>query len=259
LPLLMRLYEAGTRRDLVASVRDEGLWRYDLAGHSAGSEARREFRIIERAEGGAPVGFLGHAPFLWSAVLAVHLYELAPGVSWLAPTPSVLRYLLATGEEYAARDGKEFGAFTFMLGTAHPVYDAIADRLPRERRPYAYYLRVPDLPGFVRHVAPALERRLAASPLAGHTGEITISFYRDGLRLAFDGGRLAAAEAWRPTVEDGGAAAFPELTFLQLLFGYRGLRELQHAFADCMVEADEPRALLGTLFPKAASDVWPVS
>ena len=53
----------------------------------------------------------------------------------------------------------------------------------------------------------------------------------------------------------GGAAAFPDLTFLQLLFGYRSFEELQYAFADC----DEAQALLTALFPKQASGVWPVA
>jgi len=66
-------------------------------------------------------------------------------------------------------------------------------------------------------------------------------------------------ESWEPTLEDEGAAAFPDLTFLQLLFGYRTLEELDDAFADCWWETDEARALLKTLFPKQPSHVWAVS
>jgi hypothetical protein len=120
-------------------------------------------------------------------------------------------------------------------------------------------LRVPDLPGFIRHIAPVLEQRLATSPLAGHSGEILLSFYRSGLRLAFEGGQVREAEPWQPTVEKGGNAAFPDLTFLQLLVGYRSLSELRYAFADCWVGKDEARALLETLFPKKPSYVWPVA
>ena len=43
----------------------------------------------------------------------------------------------AHGREYAARDGRECAIFTFLLGTEHPVYEAVANRLPRTVPPYA--------------------------------------------------------------------------------------------------------------------------
>ena len=53
-------------------------------------------------------------------------------------------------------------------------------------------------------------------------------------------------------------AMFPDLTFLQLLFGFRALEELAAAFPDCVVRTQEARALLTALFPRTPSDVWPV-
>ena len=258
LPLLVELVARQAVRSLVVCVRDEALWRYELTGRSEGSEEWRAWRIVETAAG-EPVGVLAHPGRLWGKAIVARTYELRSGFSWLAVTPSVVRSLVATGREYAARDGRECGAFSFMLGTEHPVYEAFADRLPRTDPPYAWYLRVPDLPRFLRQIAPALERRLADSPLAGHSGELKLSFYRDGLRLAFDRGRLTGVELWQPSPADEGAAAFPGLTFLQLLFGYRALHELRYAFADCWVEGDEPRALLAALFPRRPSDVLHVA
>jgi len=50
------------------------------------------------------------------------------------------------------------------------------------------------------------------------------------------------------------------LTFLQLVFGWRTLAELRHAFTDVLVNGtDETRLLLETLFPKRASNLWPIS
>ena len=85
---------------------------------------------------------------------------------------------------------KPFSTFALDLGTDHPAYQVVPDCLPRPCRPYAWYVRVPDLPDFLRHIAPALERRLEQSALAGHTGELCISFYREGLCLALERGRL---------------------------------------------------------------------
>jgi len=118
---------------------------------------------------------------------------------------------------------------------------------------------VADLPGFIRHVAPFLEERLARSIAIGHTGELKLSFYRSGVRLVFEDGRLVAVEPWRPSSADEGAAAFPGLSLLQLVFGFRTLEELRFAFPDCWARGDEPRALLGILFPKQPSDFWPVA
>jgi len=259
LPFLAQVYEHGSGRSLVACVRDEALWRYELSGRSKKNVNRRELRVIE-AEKGEPVGFLAHPTVLWKERMGATVYELKSGISWLAVTPSVVRYLWATGQEYAAQDKKqEIAAFVFRLGMEHPVYRVFHDRLPHTPKPYAWYVRVPNLPGFVQHVAPVLEQRLAESPLVGHTGDLKISFYRDGLRLAFEAGRLVAVEPWQPTPQKGGDAAFPDLTFLQLLFGYRSLAELKHAFADCWTTNDEARALLEALFSKHASNVWRVS
>jgi non-canonical purine NTP pyrophosphatase (RdgB/HAM1 family) len=256
LPFVAQVCRQGTRRSLVVCVRDEPLWHYELLGRGKSSVNRSELRIIQSEEG-EPVGFLAHPPHLWGSGLSATMYELKPGQSWLAVTPSVIRYLQATGDAYAERENVEqLQEFGFWLGTEHPVYQVTQRGLPVTRAPYAFHVRVPDPPDFLRHIAPVLEQRLAGSVLVGHTGQLRISSYRDGLRLAFECGRLAEAEAWAPTHDAPGDAAFPDLTFLQLLFGYRSLQELDNAFADCWVGTDGTAALLEALFPKQASHVW---
>jgi hypothetical protein len=249
-------YREGTKRSLVACVLDNASWHYQLVGRDDGSANRAELRIVETAEG-EPVGILAHPPQLWGMGLAATLYELKAGHSWVAATPSVIRYLQRTGTVYATRDHcGPLEEFAFWLGAEHPVYHAFGHLLPVTRPPYAYYIRVPDLPGFLQHIAPVLEQRLAESLLAGHTGELRIGFYGEGLRLALDHGRLVEAQRWVPEDNARGDAAFPDLTFLQLLFGYRSIDELDRAFADCWVTMNETRTLLGTLFPRQASHVW---
>jgi hypothetical protein len=175
----------------------------------------------------------------------------------------VVRYVWALGEEWAAQDPKrEMESFAFWLGAEHPVYQVFDSRLPHTIGPYAWFVRVPDLPGFLRHVAPALEQRLENSPMVGYTGELKISFYRSGLCLVFKDGRLVEVEPWQPTPEgegDYGDAGFADLTFLQLLFGYRSREELDYAFADCWASRNLARPLLDALFPKCHSNIWPVS
>ena len=260
LPFIAELYAHGNRRYPVACVRDETLWRYELFGKSEKNVNRWAVSLIETSEG-EPMGYLAHSTHLRlrQGRVWVRAYELKQGVSWLAVTPSVVRCLWALGEEWAAQDAEqEMETFSFSLGVEHPAYDVFHGRLPHTSPPYAWFVRVPDLQRFLLHIAPALDQRLAGSPLVGHRGEVQISFYRHGLRLVIDAGRVVRVEPWQPTPEQGGDAAFPDLTFLQLLFGYRSLDELDHAFADCWASSNA-RAVLQSLFPKRPSNVWPVS
>ena len=259
LPFIAQVYEYGITRYPVACLWDEDLWRYELLGKSEKSDDRRDLCLIETGEGEA-VGFLAHSTWLRRGRLGIVLYELKAGTSWLLVTPSVVRYLWALGEQWAAQDPEqEMQAFSLWLGAEHPAYRVLRNRLSPVRPTYAWYVRVSDLVDFLQHIAPVLEQRLSRSALAGHTGQSRISFYRHGLRLAFENGRLDSVEPWQPTLQESGDAGFPELTFLQLLFGYRSLEELRYAFADCWAADDGAHPLLAALFPKRPSNVWPVS
>jgi hypothetical protein len=260
---------AAAARSLVSVPRDAALWRYELEGKRRDSAARREIRILERD--GQPVGYLVHAIALFGPNLAVMGFEVISGVSWREAWLASLHDLKQSGEAMAADSpGARFGAISFwFLGYDHPLYRVY--RFKERDDGYAWYTRVPDIPGFLRTVTPVLERRLAASPCAGHSGTLTLGFYRDGVRMTFERGALKAVEAWEPVItvqglEFGRAsrdprrplAMFPDLTFLQLLFGFRPLEALEAAFPDCVVRTQEARALLEALFPRSPSDVWPV-
>jgi hypothetical protein len=179
-------------------------------------------------------------------------------VRWATVTPSVLRYLGRRGQEYAERDKKdEFGAFMLGLGTAHPVYDIIEGQIPSKPRPYCFYIRVPDIPAFLRQIAPVLESRLVGSAFQGHTGELKINSYRSAFRIAFTEGKLTA-EPYTPAHQEDGDLFFPNLTFLHLLFAHRELEEIMHIYTDCYARNDEASALAKTLFPRRDSLVLPI-
>jgi hypothetical protein len=253
LPFIASTDAHGAARGPLACVRDEAAWQYQLTGRTPGSAYWRALLIIE-APDGAPVGFLSHGDTLWGQTIWADRYELTPGISWLDVSPAAMRYLWATGQSYAAQSGKPCLRYGFAFGSTHPVYDACPKALPITQRPYAWFLRVPDLPAFLRHVAPALEERLARSPLIGHTGTLSLNFYRDGVRLSFAAGRLAAVERWTPSTDERGDAAFPDLTFFHVLFGHRSLDDVRRLYADCWV--DGRQLLLETLFPQCPSTIW---
>jgi hypothetical protein len=257
LPLMQKLYDQTKQRSMIACERTPELFRYELMGRSENNNCWVNCMIDNKV--GEPVGFFRHPGYHQQGSLAAARYELKPGISWLEATPSVVRYLWGKGLEYAKRDGVEFNSFGFVLGAAHPAYEALGNRLPAIRDPYAWYLRVPDVCGFLNHIKPVLERRLAESIGSGHSGEFRVSFYRSGLRFVIEKGKLTTIAPWEPSPEDGGVIAFPGLVFLQLLFGYRGYDELQYTFADCWCESEEARALINILFPKKVSNVYPIA
>jgi hypothetical protein len=261
IPFLTKLYEAGCKRSLVACRWDEAAWRYELIGKSEKNVNRLVVKVIEKRDGPA-CGYFAHAFFSWGDMMAAQKYEILPEYSWPEVTPSVIRNLEKAYLDLQPDDGEKklLGVFVFWLGEDHPVYHIMPERLPRVRRSYAWYLRVADVAGFLTLIKPVLEQRLADSAMAGFTGEIKLTFYKDGIRLVIERGKLATIEAWNPTpVGNSGEAGFPPNTFLQLLFGYRTMDMLKNNFADCWTTRDEVHTVLDALFPRQPSDVWPIS
>jgi len=257
LPFIEKLYEQTKARSMIACERTPELFRYELIGRSESNNCWINCMIEDKA--GESIGFFRHSGYNQYGTLAASRYELKRGVSWLEATPSVARYIWAKGQEYAKRDGNEFHSFGFVLGAAHPAYEALGNRLPTVRDPYAWYLRVPDLHGFLNHIKPVLEKRLTNSIAAGHSCKIRISFYRTGLEIVMEHGMITTIEPWKPSPSEEGNAGFPDLTFLQLLFGYRSFYELEYTFADCWCASEDVRVLLNILFPKKLSNVYPIA
>ena len=132
-------------------------------------------------------------------------------------------------------------------------------RLPHIDKSYAWYIRVRDIPDFLLHIGPVLERRLADSPLVGHSGELKLSFFRSGVKLAFDKGQLTSVESYIPAEQTEADVVFPDLTFLRVLFGYESFETVEDAFPDCFPRNDHGRALMTVLFPQKASNVWAIA
>ena len=258
LPFIANTYDEVRKRNMIFCERTPEIFRYEL-GRQEIENAYAQTCVIEDRTGEL-AGYLIHLRFVSSSGnIASIFYELKSDRAWLDVTPSVIRYLWKIGHEYARRDGRECLSFCFVLGTEHPAYEAVRDRLPDVRDPYAWYVRVTDLPGFLNHIKPVLEKRLAESIASGVSREIRISFYRSGLRLVIENGALKTIDPWKPMPNDEGDIAFPDLTFLQMLFGYRSYEELHYAFPDCWCDQEEVRVLVNSLFPKKHSRVFPIA
>jgi hypothetical protein len=268
LPQILALYDRERARGPVSTLVGEAYWRWVLDGQSnaAGESNPAMLRLGWRTHmitnsAGKTLGYVLTSRWRWDDALGVGGLALEQGVALAPLLPSLLRLLQTHALALPAGTPNESPAarITFALWGSHPVYDVLGQHMTAAlEQPYAWYVRVPDLPQFIRHIAPVLEHRLAESSMRSYTGELKIDFYRGGLRLAFENGRLTAAEdyraqGWRPERQAG----FPPLVFLQLLFGRRRLDELRHVLPD--VWADNiALPLLEALFPAHPAWVLPL-
>lgn len=255
---LKTTYDRACTRYMITAVWDEDLWHYELIGKRKYNINRRDIFIIED-QNGSKVGFIGIPPIKWRKLSVLTLYELSPGFSWSEVSPSVIRFLWQKGEALAKEQGQEQKMFGFWLGPSHPAYTAMASKLPRESKPYSYYMRVPDLPALIKLITPVIEARLGDSPFAYFSGDIGLNFYKFGLKITIKKGRLTQVAHLYSLDPEKSKANFPSLVFLHLLFGHRSMDELDHAFTDCYAKDEDTKNLLDALFPKKASEVWPIS
>ena len=251
---ILKTYESYERKQAISCKRTPEIVRYEMTGKSALSIIRYEKMIIEDTNG-KHIGYFEHPNELWFGGVACVYFALAEGASWLAVAPSVVRYLWKKGAEIAERESTTRTSFSFNLGEQHPIYEVLDDKLPTVRKPYAYYVRVPDVPAFLTQVKPALEKRLAESAAVGYSGELRVGFYKDGFRMVFENGKITSIESIKHNTDREVDVSFPNYTFLHVLFGHRSFDELRHAFVDCYVHNPTARVLINALFPKRDSFV----
>lgn len=254
IPLLLELYPVFCAGSVITAVRDETKLRWSMLESARETMVALHFYVIETRAGEA----VAYAEYLQQGTaFVVGEIGVRPGHSWRAVALFLLRELKRQADALNESREKPITNVVFALQDEHPLYDALGRQLEKKRKPYSYFLRIPDLPAFLRHIAPALERRLAESVLAGHSGKLRLNFYRSALQLVFENGRIREVAPYEPEQWHDADAYFPDLTFYQLLVGYRSLDELNLAFTDCYAPNAESHVLLQMLFPRRASHVVP--
>lgn len=251
IPLLDELYTIHCAHSLVSRPRDETLWQYEMTVPHESSVYYRRFHVVERRDDGEVAGYFEY--FEWPKGVAVREMAARPGCSLRVVALRTVRFLKAHLAQNQP-EGHPPKPLLFSLGAAHPAYEGLGRALTTSREPYAWYIRVPDLRAFLERIRPVLERRLAGSVMAGHTGRLRLNFYRERMTIELESGRITGFGTYEAERLEEGDFAFPALTFLQLLFGRRSVDELAAAYADCGGK-EEARILLNILFPKRHSQV----
>ncbi len=251
------VYDHAIRRQPFAALRSPEEWDYEFNGRSKGNDRRREWLIIETAER-KRLGYVQYLPWPHWSMLCIYQVELKPGVGYLNLVLSLLRELWAKAQAMFAtgdQSSQELHGLELALEQEHPVYRALSKNLVREMRPSAWYIRVPDMVAFLRHIRPALEKHLVGTVAEGYSGELKLNFFRRGIQLKLERGQITDISNWFPEEVWHGDVRFPDLTFLQLVCGRRRFSELTEDFADCW-GSDEAAVLLDCLFPPFTGNVW---
>ncbi|MGW0227095.1 GNAT family N-acetyltransferase [Actinopolymorpha singaporensis] len=256
-PALIACYEQSQRGSLVVSRLDERFWTYNIDAENE-PDAMLGFvrvRIVESGTG----EFCGLVVAQGSGThFRVALMEFTPGTNLARIRPSLVRALVNLSADKLTPDDEPITRLVFELGRDHPFYQVIPHEYePRQQPPYAWYVRVPDLPAVLRRIAPVLERRLAESPVAGYDGDLLLDFYRTAVRLTFTDGRLGDVRDQGPAGRHDRTprAGFPPLVFLRSLFGHASLDELRTAYPD-VGTGGEAGPLVNALFPKRPSRLF---
>ena len=257
---IRELYDCASCRQPFSTLRSEAEWNYELGGRSENDFAHWKWLIIETAAGDR-LGYVQYYPWIEDNALYIVRIELKSGVGYLNLMPGMLGGLWKIAQAmpaYGNDKNKELKAINLELGRTHPAYHALLGNKIRVDEPYGLYIRVPDLVAFLRHIQPALEKNLVGTVAEGYNGELKLNYYRSGIQLKFNGGKITDISNWAPDSVEDGDARFPDLTFLQLLCGRRRFNELKTNFVDCGGR-DEAGVLLDCLFPPFTGNVWCLS
>lgn len=267
LPFLESLHQHSSRRYLVSFPYNQSYWK--LVTFDYFERNRDQIRLITSMEG-TPLGTISHSSGGAERFTAFNL-ELMPGISYLETLPPVIRAVCCIGEEYARlnENPTTLESLYLALGPSHPAYAFFDDVEQRSMPTTMGYIRLVDLPGFLRYIAPILEERIANSPICGYTRQVRIELYyrQEGLILNFNKGRLV--DVFNQEIEgykllcDRADIEMPEQDFIRLVLGQVSVDELADNFREVNTWngeeglAPEFKILLRILFPKQESFIFP--
>jgi predicted acetyltransferase len=250
--LLDELYKIHGANSLLTRLRTEPIWQFELQTANRQSIAFLNAHIISD-QNGRDVAYVTIQYSETGSAFFVSEVGVLPGHSWRSVALFITRELKRRADELNKNREKPITNIRFIFDDNHPLVAALDGQLEKRLNPYAWYIRVPDLHRFMDHIIPVLERRLAGSVVAGHTGTLRLNFFTDTLKITLKEGKIAEIGRYEPDDVEDADATFPGLSFLQLLFGYHSFEELDEALPDCFARHAEARVLLHALFPKRPS------
>lgn len=239
--------------------RPEAFWRYEFT-RSPGALFYMQPQIVTSVDG-EEVGYVGMRAGAYDAWFACNNYVVGPESSYLDTFDDVMRGLKKlAGEFYTQHPEVETHNILFDSSTPEAVDTLVRKTFAGQTRKalYAWYVRVADMPRFMRTIAPVLERRLRESGAHRFTGALKIAFYDlTGVTLYFDEGRLIEVMAGEMSPDDADAA-FPYHAFLSVVLGHRTADEIEYILPETFTTR-KGALLLEILFPPRRAWVFPMA
>jgi GNAT superfamily N-acetyltransferase len=235
IPQLIDFYNATYAALDIATLRDEALWHYVLI--AAEHPVYLVERVVEESERRA-VGYI----CAWRQPNG-DLRIAESGIPAADDALALLHFCKgATSGEIYLRWPQESALVQVARGLG-------GAQVPSNQ----WLIRIHDPQHFLATLSPRFAERLAHSPYAGWTGEVTVNLFRQAFALRFAAGELQEVEALgfvdASMGADGGDLCIPPDAFVRLVMGYRTLEELMDAWPDIVVRPTR-RHLLDTLLPK---------
>jgi predicted N-acetyltransferase YhbS len=224
----------------VSAFRSEAHWRY-LLNESQQTEYGSEFWIMDYGlDAGSFYCRIPQEGFGTGLIVS----EVSETI-----TAGALGDLFAFCKEMAVARQKPY--IRLNLPNESPVGRLAMAMGAKRGRPYAWQIKVPDTTRFLTTIGPVLARRLQASLFRRFSGRLRLNFYRSGVDLDWQDGRLqsiGAAEA-----HSDHTLSVPGDLFPPLCLGYRSWQELRHIRPDIGPDSAETAQLVETLFPATQS------
>lgn len=246
-------WEAYDRQDGGLSLKREAdIWEFDLTLRQPGTFLSQAVYIIVDTEG-RDVGYVSFVMDKYFPTINVWQFIVSDQSSYFETYDDVLRGIKTIADEYYAElPGDKYPTKLRFDSGVSPAIKSLVRRTDSGviyDRPYAWYIRIADLPAFIKHIAPVLEKRIFGSGVNRFTGELKISFYQTkGLNITFEDGKIT--DSTRVDVQQyGNDAAMPYHTFFNILFGHRTWRELAYILPDASANR-KADMLFTAMFPK---------
>ncbi len=255
IPFLQTYYAQHGKDYLLNSQRSAEQWEYELNGRSDNSIYNKEFWLITKKDG-IPVGYLGYV--IWPVGVTINELGCEPTQSMrefgLYATRAIHRHIsqIIEDKKTAGEESNINKRLILYFGQDHAIYRALGNQAGKQTNSYAWYIRIPDIPAFLKQIQPVLERRLAKSVMVGHSGPFKINMYEEKLELVFENGKITEMRPYETKIMQGGDMVCTRPEFIQLICGHRSFQELNHVRVDCNGNA-EAFVLMDILFPKIPS------
>jgi hypothetical protein len=245
---------------LLSAVFSQKHWEYELDGRNPVTYFYKHALIIVNKDN-KDVGYivLGLSERNSNGYCAT--YIVSKDTSYLETFEDILRGIKTyTEQHYKAKDMDSMPRIGFDVGMPETVDKLIDNTWPGKvtETPYAWYIRIGDVAGFIQEITPVLERHLENSGAHRYSGELKISFYdTTGITISFKDGKIT--KVVRGEMHEFKAdAAFPYHMFLNVLLGHRSALELRQALTEISINR-KSRVLLDILFPKQRSWIMPIA